>query len=220
MNTYNTSKTNKVIRGSNRATYDKDTIDSIIEAGFIGYVSYLFEDTPITIPMAYGKIEDKIYLHGSLKNRMLLSILENEQMSMTIMHLDGLVLTRSGFHHSVNYRSVTVFGKATKVEKPKLKTAALKCVIDQMIPKRWDTLRPMTDKELKSTLVIEVRINNASAKVRAEGAIDEKSDLELPIWAGVIPIKQIAEVPISDNSVLENIKVPKHVLDYYYQNRN
>ena len=220
MNTYNTSKMNKVIRGSNRATYDKKTVNAIIETGFIGYVSYVFEGTPITIPMAYGKIEDKIYLHGSLKNRMLLSILKNEQMSMTIMHLDGLVLARSGFHHSVNYRSVTLFGKASTVENRKLKKEALKSVIDQMIPNRWDSLRPMTEKEFNATLVIEMTIETASAKVRADGAIDEKPDLELPIWAGVIPIKQVAEAPISDQLLEDTIQIPAHVQDYYVKNKN
>ncbi|WP_299547172.1 pyridoxamine 5'-phosphate oxidase family protein [Seonamhaeicola sp.] len=220
MESYSTSELNKVIRGSNRATYDTKTIHTIIDAGFIGHVSYVFEGTPICIPMAYGKIGDKIYLHGSLKNRMLSSILENEQMSMTIMHLDGLVLARSGFHHSVNYRSVTLFGKATKVEDDKLKTEALKCVIDQMIPNRWDSLRPMTEKELNATLVIEIAIETASAKVRADGAIDEKSDLELPVWAGVIPIKQVAKAPISDQLLEDTVQIPAHVKDYYVKNKN
>ncbi len=219
MSSYNTSSLNKVVRGSNRATYDAETINTILNDGFIGYVSYVFEGTPISIPMAYGKIGSKIYLHGSLKNRMLLSILQNKKVSMTVTHLDGLVLARSGFHHSVNYRSVTLFGNATKVEDDSLKREALKCVIDQMIPNRWNSLRPMTDKEFNATLVIEVNIETASAKVRDVGAIDEKSDLELPIWAGVVPIKQIAETPISDDLLGDNIEIPSHVIDYYEKNK-
>ncbi len=219
MSSYNTSSLNKVTRGSNRATYDAETINTILNDGFIGYVSYAFEGTPISIPMAYGKIGSKIYLHGSLKNRMLLSILLNKKVSMTVMHLDGLVLARSGFHHSVNYRSVTLFGNATKVEDDNLKKEALKCVVDQMIPNRWDSLRPMTDKEFNATLVIEVNIETASAKVRDEGAIDEKSDLKLPIWAGVVPIKQIAETPISDDLLDDSIEIPSHVIKYYEKNK-
>ncbi len=215
MSSYNTSSLNKVTRGSNRATYDAETINTILNDGFIGYVSYVFEGTPISIPMAYGKIGSKIYLHGSLKNRMLLSILQNKKVSMTVMHLDGLVLARSGFHHSVNYRSVTLFGNATKVEDDSLKREALKCVIDQMIPNRWGSLRPMTDKEFNATLVIEVNIETASAKVRDVGAIDEKSDLELPVWAGVVPIKQIAKTPISDGLLDDSIEIPSHVIEYY-----
>lgn len=219
MSSYNTSSLNKVIRGSNRATYDIESINTILDDGFIGYVSYVYEGLPISIPMAYGQIDNKIYLHGSLKNRMLLSILENKKVSMTVMHLDGLVLARSGFHHSVNYRSVTLFGNATKVEDDSLKRVALKRIIDQMIENRWDSLRPMTDKEFNATLVIEVPIETASAKVRAEGAIDEKSDLELPIWAGVVPIKQVALAPESDSLLDKSIEVPTHVLEYHNKNK-
>ncbi|TYA74694.1 pyridoxamine 5'-phosphate oxidase family protein [Seonamhaeicola marinus] len=220
MSSYNTSNLNKVIRGSNRATYDIETVNTILDDGFIGYVSYVYDGTPISIPMAYGKIGDKIYLHGSLKNRMLLSILDNKKVSITVMHLDGLVLARSAFHHSVNYRSVTLFGDAVKVEDENVKRTALKCIVDQMIEGRWNTLRPMTDKEFNATLVIEVPIQTASAKVRAEGAIDEKSDLELPIWAGVVPMKQVALAPESDNLLNPNTHVPKHVLEYCEEHKD
>ncbi|MEC3905393.1 pyridoxamine 5'-phosphate oxidase family protein [Tamlana sp. 2201CG12-4] len=215
MKEFQKSELNKVIRGVNRATYNIDTVSSILDAGFIGFISYTYQSKAITIPMAYGRMGNKIYLHGSKKNRMLLTLLQNKAASITIMHLDGLVLARSGFHHSVNYRSATLFGTLSQLEDPIKKEEALKCIVDQMIPKRWEKLRPMTEKEFNSTLVVEMVIETASAKVRDEGAIDEKNDMNLPIWAGVIPIKQVAEFPESDTFLSENIKIPKHVLNYY-----
>ncbi|MEP5339233.1 MAG: pyridoxamine 5'-phosphate oxidase family protein [Algibacter sp.] len=215
MKAYQTSELNKVKRGASRGTYNIEQINTILDAGFVGYVSYAFNKNAITIPMAYGRIEDKIYLHGSKKNRMLLALLENKQASMTVMHLDGLILARSGFHHSVNYRSATIFGNAIQIDEPILKEKALKCVVDQMIPERWDSLRDMNDKEFNGTLVVELTIETASAKVRDVGVLDEKADLDLPIWAGVVPIKQIAEFPVSDHLLKDDVEIPKHVLDYY-----
>jgi nitroimidazol reductase NimA-like FMN-containing flavoprotein (pyridoxamine 5'-phosphate oxidase superfamily) len=215
MSTYNVSPLNKVKRGPNRAMYDVEEINKIIDSGFIAHVAYNYNGKAICIPMAYGRIENKIYLHGSLKNRMLLALLEAREATLTIMHLDGLVLARSGFHHSVNYRSVTLFTSVQKIDNAKTKEAALKCVMDYMIPNRWDSLRTMNTKEFNSTLVLELEIQTASAKVRAEGVNDEKMDLELPIWAGIIPIKQIAEAPINDALLTEDVDMPQHITNYY-----
>ncbi len=215
MSTYSVSELNKVKRGPNRATYNIEEINTIIDAGFIAHVAYNFNGKAICIPMAYGRIGDKMYLHGSLKNRMLLALLEAKEASLTIMHLDGLVLARSGFHHSVNYRSVTLFTSVSKVENDALKQTALKCIVDYMMPNRWDSLRTMNSKEFNSTLVLELEIQTASAKVRAEGVNDEKTDLDLPIWAGIIPIRQIAEAPLKDGVLDETIETPQHVIDYY-----
>ena len=126
MKEYQKSKLNRVKRGANRATYDVEKINTILDAGFIGYVSYIFQGKAIAIPMAYGREENKIYLHGSQANRMLTSILEVKEISMTVMHLDALVLARSGFHHSVNYRSATIFGTAKKVEDVTEKDGSIK----------------------------------------------------------------------------------------------
>lgn len=219
MKNYQISELNKVKRGAKRAIYDVEKINQILDASFVGHVSYVFQGRSICIPMAYGRIDDKIYLHGSRKNRMLLALLEAEEASMTVMHLDGLVLARSGFHHSVNYRSVTLFGRATQIDEPLLKEKALKQVVDQMIPGRWDGLRKMNEKEFNSTLVVELTIETASAKVRAEGVLDEKQDESLPIWAGIIPLKQIAEAPVGDEKLPETAEVPNHVAVYYQKNK-
>lgn len=219
MRQFDKQKINTVRRGSKRALYDIEEVNAILDAGFVGHVAYVFEGTAISIPMAYGRSADKIYLHGSLKNRMLNTLLKSVQMSMTVMHLDALVLARSGLHHSVNYRSATVFGNVGKVMKTSEKESALRCIVDHMIDGRWESLRPMLPKELDGTLVLEMTIETASAKVRDGGVQDEKSDLTLPIWAGLVPLRQIAEKPISDDLLSAGTKVPEHVKAYYENNK-
>ncbi|WP_136483150.1 pyridoxamine 5'-phosphate oxidase family protein [Cognatitamlana onchidii] len=215
MKEYTKTTLNQVKRGANRALYETKTIHNILDATFIGFVSYIHDKRAISIPMAYARIGNKLYLHGSRKNRMLLSLLENKKASMTVMVLDGLVLARSAFHHSVNYRSVTVFGELCQVDEPKKKETALKHIVNHMIPNRWETLRPMSSKEFNATLVVELTIETASAKVRSEGAIDDKSDMDLPIWAGVIPLKQVANPPVKDKHLAKDILMPEHVSSYY-----
>jgi len=215
MREFDKQKINTVRRGSKRALYDIEKVNTILDAGFVGYVAYVFEGTAISIPMAYGRAADRIYFHGSLKNRMLNTLLKSGRISMTVMHLDALVLARSGLHHSVNYRSATVFGSVGKVRNTSEKESALKCIVDHMIDGRWESLRPMLAKELDGTLVLEMTIETASAKVREVGVQDEKSDLTLPIWAGLVPLKQIAEKPISDDLLPAGTKVPEHIITYY-----
>ncbi len=219
MKEYPKSKLNRIKRGAIRATYDVEKINSILDAGFIGYVTYIFEGKPIAIPMGYGRDGDKIYLHGSQANRMFLALLKAGEVSMTVMHLDALVLARSGLHHSVNYRSATLFGSLKKVEDNAQKEAGLKCFMEHMMKGRWDGIREMTPGELDRTLVVEMTIETASAKIRDVGVKDEPEDESLPIWAGLVPLKQVAEFPISDELLPENIDIPEHVLDYYQQNK-
>ncbi|MDE1206689.1 pyridoxamine 5'-phosphate oxidase family protein [Tenacibaculum larymnensis] len=215
MKEYQKSKINRVKRGQNRAVYDIEKINTILDAGFIGFVSYVYEGKAISLPMAYGRKEDKIYLHSSQANRMLLSLLEAGEMSMTVMHLDALVLARSGLHHSVNYRSATLFGSVKKIENTKEKEAALYSFMEHMMKGRWDGIRPMKPEELDRTLVVEMTIETASAKVRDVGVNDEPEDENLPIWAGLVPLKQIALPPISDENLKEDIQIPNHVIEYY-----
>ncbi|MBL4568362.1 MAG: pyridoxamine 5'-phosphate oxidase family protein [Flavobacteriaceae bacterium] len=219
MKAYEKSNLNRIKRGANRATYDVEKINSILDAGFIGYVSYVFEGRAITLPMAYGRKDNKIYLHGSQGNRMLNMLLDAKDISMTVMHLDALVLARSGLHHSVNYRSATLFGSAKKIEDPQEKEAGLKCFMEHMMQGRWDGIRAMHPEELDRTMVVEMHIETASAKIRDVGVQDEDEDYGLPVWAGLVPLKQIATQPISDERLPDNIKVPKHVLDYYKANK-
>ncbi|WP_299121016.1 pyridoxamine 5'-phosphate oxidase family protein [uncultured Tenacibaculum sp.] len=219
MKEYSKSKLNRVKRGQNRATYDVEKINTILDAGFIGYVSYVYQGGAITLPMAYGRKDNKIYLHGSQANRMLLALLEAKEMSMTVMHIDALVLARSGLHHSVNYRSATLFGSVKKVTNPEEKDAALFCFMEHMMKGRWDGIRPMHQKELDRTMVVEMTIETASAKIRDVGVADEPEDYNLDVWAGLVPIKQIALPPISDEKLKEGIEIPQHVTNYYNQNK-
>lgn len=219
MKTYEQSKLNRVKRGANRATYDVEKINAILDAGFIGYVAYNYEGKAITIPMAYGRMDNKIILHGSNANRMLTSLLKAGEMSMTVMHLDALVLARSGFHHSVNYRSATLFGAVKIIENKEEKDAALFCFMEHMMKGRWDGIRAMNQAEFDRTLTIEMTIETASAKIRDVGVNDEPEDYDLNVWAGLMPIKQIAEYPIADKGKPQEMEIPKHVLDYYHQNK-
>jgi nitroimidazol reductase NimA-like FMN-containing flavoprotein (pyridoxamine 5'-phosphate oxidase superfamily) len=219
MKEYSKSKLNRIKRGQNRGTYDVEKIDAILDAGFLCFASYIYEGKAISIPMAYGKKGNKIYLHGSQANRMLLFLLHAQEASLTVMHLDGLVLARSGLHHSVNYRSATLFGPIKKVTDDSEKEAALECVMDQMIQNHWNSLRPMHQKELDRTLVLEMTIETASAKIRDVGVNDEPEDYDTNVWAGVVPIKQVAEMPIPDDQLKAGIATPQHVLDYYEENK-
>lgn len=218
MKEYPKSKLNKIKRGQKRATYDVEKINKVLDAGFIGYVSYIYEDEAISLPMAYGRKGDKIYLHGSQGNRMLLALIVAGKMSMTVMHLDALVLARSGLHHSVNYRSATIFGSVKKLEDAEEKEAALFCFMEHMMKGRWDAVRPINEAELTRTMVVEITIQTASAKIRDVGVDDEPEDYDLNVWAGLVPLKMVAEQPIPDKGIPEKMDVPQHVLDYIQGN--
>lgn len=220
MEDYTKSKLNRVKRGQNRADYSIENINTILDAGFIGYAAYNFKGKAITIPMAYGRKDNTIILHGSNANRMLTTLLKAKEMSFTVMHLDALVLARSGFHHSVNYRSATLFGSVKKIEDATKKNEALFTFMEHMMPGRWNHIRKMTKAEFDRTLVVEMTIETASAKIRDVGVNDEPEDENLNVWAGLMPIKQIAEYPIADKGKPQKMEIPKHILDYYEQNQS
>ncbi|MEM9328255.1 MAG: pyridoxamine 5'-phosphate oxidase family protein [Bacteroidota bacterium] len=205
------STLNKVVRGAKRALYEREIAYDIIDSHMICHVAYVYEGYAISIPTGYGRSGDMLYLHGSLKNRMLLGILEADKVSVTITHLDGLVLARSVFHHSVNYRSAMVFGKPRVVEDPDEKMKALEVITENFIQGRWQEARTPNDKEFRSTLVIGVSIDQFSAKVRAEGVNDELSDMELDIWAGVVPIHGMYGQPIPEKDLNSAIEAPDSV---------
>ncbi len=190
---------NKVVRGPKRATYDQDQVYQIVDDHVICHVAYDYEGTPITIPTGYGRKADTIYLHGSLKNRMILGISKAERVSITITHLDGLVLARSVFHHSVNYRSAILFGRPRLVEDPTEKMEALELITENFLEGRWKEARHPNKKEFDGTLVIAVEVEDASAKIRAEGVNDEKEDLSLDVWAGVVPLNTVPGMPLTES---------------------
>lgn len=214
MSEYQVTPLNKVIRGSKRANYNVEEINRILDDAFLCHVGYVWQNNAIVIPTAYGREGDTIYIHGSLKNRMITNLLDAGNASISVTHLDGLVLARSAFHHSANYRSVNVFGKVRKVEDPIEKMNALACILNHMVPEHWDNVRQPNAKEFSATLVMAIKIETASAKVRAEGVVDEKEDHSLPIWAGVIPIRQVASDPVTDADLQDDIEIPDAVLKY------
>ncbi len=216
---YQVTELNKVKRGPKRASYEVETVYSILDDAFLCHIGYVFKGKAIVIPTAYCRRGDKIYIHGSLKNRMMLSLLEAGEASLSVTHLDGLVLARSAFHHSANYRSATVFGTVKKVDNPKEKMDALAYILNHMVPGHWDHVRQPNEKEFNATLVLEISIDTASAKVRAEGVNDEPEDHKLPIWAGVVPIKQVAFDAVSDNDLPKGVEVPDSVLKYVENNK-
>ena len=219
MSTYPISELNKVIRGSKRANYNVETIHTILDAEFMCHVGYVWDDQAIVIPMAYGRKDSTIYLHGSLKNRMMLNLLKTEKASITVTILDGLVLARSAFHHSANYRAATVFGTVRNVTDDAEKWNALAYITNHMVAGHWDHVRQPNPKEFKSTLVIALDIETASAKIRTGGVVDETEDLTLPIWAGVVPLRRVADPALSETDLPEGVGVPSSVTEYVERNR-
>ncbi len=208
---YEPTKLSKVKRGKNRADYDKTTVFKILDTHFICHVPYVFEDTPITIPMAYARSGETIYLHGATGNRMLKSIASLEKMSITVTHLDGLVLARSAFHHSVNYRSAVVFGTPRIVTEEAEKHHAFEMLLEQMAKGRSKEVRETSANELKITKVLALDITEASAKVRNGDPVDDDEDYNLELWAGVVPIKHLYEKEITDPNLVFDLATPPSV---------
>jgi nitroimidazol reductase NimA-like FMN-containing flavoprotein (pyridoxamine 5'-phosphate oxidase superfamily) len=173
-----------------RASYDVEVVHGILDAGLVCEIGFVEAGRPVVIPTAYVRVDDAIVVHGSSKNRTLLALADGGEFCCTVTLLDGLVLARSAFHHSVNYRSVVAFGRGCTVEDAGEKEALLRAFFDRLYPGRWDVVRPPTPAELKATLVIRLPLGEVSAKVRSGPAIDDEADYALPIWAGVAPITQ------------------------------
>ncbi|MEO1262475.1 MAG: pyridoxamine 5'-phosphate oxidase family protein [Bacteroidota bacterium] len=205
---------NKVKRLPKRGHYDQKTIYKILDDHFLCHVGFVVDGQPFVIPTSYGREDNKLYLHGSSKSRMLMNAEKGIPICVTVTHLDGLVLARSSFNHSMNYRSVVVYGKARKLEGEE-KEKALFVISENILKGRWDEARVPTEKELKATTVLSVEIDSASAKIRSGPPGDDKPDYELDVWAGVIPIKHIMEPPIPDPVLRDGIPVPESVKNVY-----
>lgn len=218
MNSFDKKPLNKVVRGSKRATYDKDKIYEILDSHFLCHIPYTYDGTAIVIPTAYARKGDTVYIHGSMKNRMMLSLLKQEQVSLTVTHLDGLVLARSVFHHSMNYRSATVFGKPFLVENDADKMDALELIVDNMIAGRWKEAREPNQKELNATLVVGIEITDASAKIRDEGANDELADMDLDVWAGVLEIETNPGKVVKNADAKPELETPDSVKGFRFVN--
>jgi len=185
------SARNKVKRVHERGSYDKAAVFAILDAALLCHVSYVIEGQPFCTPTLFWREGEVLYWHGSSASRMLKHLKQGTPACLAVSHLDGLVLARSGFHHSANYRSAMCFGTAQFVEDADEKLQALKNVVDRFYPGRTKTLRPIDPQEFKATSVIKMRIDEASAKVRAKNVVDDEEDYATPLWAGVIPVAQV-----------------------------
>jgi nitroimidazol reductase NimA-like FMN-containing flavoprotein (pyridoxamine 5'-phosphate oxidase superfamily) len=196
-----------VKRLAKRAVYDKKQIHSILDEGFVCHVGFAVDGQPYVIPTGYARVGDHIYIHGSAASRMLRTLEQGLEVCVTVTLVDGFVLARSAFHHSMNYRSVVVLGKARLVTDPDEKVTALRSFTNHVVPGRWDEVRQPTAQELKSTTVLALPLEEVSAKVRTGTPIDDEEDYALPIWAGVVPIRMTVAEPVSDGRVLPGVAV-------------
>jgi hypothetical protein len=185
------SARNKIKRVHERGSYDKAAVFAILDAALLCHVSYVIDGQPFCTPTLFWRDDEVLYWHGSAASRMLKHLKQGTPACLTVSHLDGLVLARSGFHHSANYRSAMCFGTAQFVEDADEKLQALKNVVDRFYPGRTKTLRAIDPQEFKATSVIKMRIDEASAKVRAKNVVDDEEDYATPLWAGVIPVAQV-----------------------------
>ena len=202
----------RVKRLPERGRYDRETIHAILDAGFVCHVGFVADGQPVVVPTSYWRQEDQVYFHGSSASRMLRALTaEGARCCLTVTHTDGLVLARSAFHHSINYRSVMLFGTALPVEDEAEKLASLEAFVERLFPGRWGTLRPVTASELRGTAVLRLPIEEASAKVRTGPPKDDEADYAFPIWAGLIPLATVAGPVEPDPRLAPGVELPEHV---------
>jgi uncharacterized protein len=193
-----------------RGAYDRETIHAILDEGLVCHVGFASEGQPYVIPMFYGREGDRLYLHGSAASRMLVGLASGWPVCLTVTLLDGLVLARSSYNHTANYRSVVVLGPATLVTDPERKTAALRVISEHLMPGRWAEIRPPSASELKATSIIEIPLDEASAKIRTGPPKDDPADLTRPVWAGVLPLTVVPGEPVTDRMGIP-AAVPEHL---------
>ncbi|MEM9858434.1 MAG: pyridoxamine 5'-phosphate oxidase family protein, partial [Bacteroidota bacterium] len=210
MSNYLVDGRNKVKRVPGRGHYDTETVYSILDDAFICHVSFVLEGQPFLIPTLYGRERNKLFLHGANTSRLIKHLAKGFPVSLAVTHVDGIVLARSAFHHSANYRSVVLYGTAELLPEDQ-KEHALFVISENVLKGRWKESRLPTKKELKATAVLALEIEQASAKIRTGGPKDDRSDHDLDIWAGVLPITPIIGQPIADEQLREGIPVPPSV---------
>lgn len=211
---YPASERTRVVREPHRGAYDRATAYQILDEGFICHVGFVIDGQPFVIPTGYGRSGDNLYIHGSAASRMLRNLEKGVPVCVTVTLLDGLVLARSIFNHSMNYRSVVVLGMAMIVDEPQEKLAALRTVSEHILPGRWAEVRQPTEKELKATHVMRLPITEFSAKVRQGPPIDDEQDYTFPTWAGVIPLQMVAGKPVEDARLMAGQMTPRYAVHY------
>ncbi|MDP9160207.1 MAG: pyridoxamine 5'-phosphate oxidase family protein [Acidobacteriota bacterium] len=208
-----TSRT-RVVREPDRAVYDRAAAYEILDEGFICHVGFSLEGQPYVIPTSYGRDGDVLYIHGSAASRMLRSLESGIPVCVTVTLLDGLVLARSIFNHSMNYRSVVVLGTALGVKDPAEKLKVLRLLSEHILPGRWDDSRQPNEKELKATTALRLPITEFSAKVRQGPVVDDEEDYAFPTWAGIVPLTMKTGIPINDGRLDPTFEVPEYAKNY------
>lgn len=214
MSEFTPTERTQVKRLPKRGKYDHETVYSILDSGFVCHVGFNADGQPYVIPTNYGRSGDTLYLHGSAASRMLRTLSEGVPVCVTVTHVDGLVLARSAFHHSVNYRSVVILGTAQLVEDPAEKMEALRIFTEHVMKGRWDDVRQPTEQELKGTTVLSLPLEEVSAKVRTGGPIDDEADYALPVWAGVLPLETVPKAPLPDARLKTDTPIPAYLKNY------
>ena len=202
----------RVVREPDRAVYDREAVNHLLDEGFLCHVGFVVDGQPFVIPTSYGREGDVLYIHGSAASRMLRNLSQGIRVCITVTLLDGLVLARSIFNHSMNYRSVVILGTATLVDDPEEKLKALRVLSEHIMPHRWDDSRQPNEKELKATSALRVPIEEFSAKVRQGPAVDDEPDYSFPTWAGVIPLDTTVGTPIRDERC--QLELPEYLRKY------
>jgi uncharacterized protein len=208
------TKRTTVRRLPKRARYERDVVNAILDEAMICHVGFVHEGHPYVIPTGFARDGDTLFVHGSNASRMLRTLARGVPVCVTVTLLDGLVVARSAFHSSMNYRSVVILGTATPMMDPDAKLAAMRALVDHLIPRRWDDLRAITPKELAQTTVLAIPLREASAKVRTGGPLDDEDDYALPIWAGVVPLSMTPKQPIPDERLTDAPAAPGYVRRY------
>lgn len=197
-----------------RGSHEREVIDQILDEGFICHVGFAVDGQPFVIPTGYARVKDQLIVHGSQASRMLRALGQGIDVCITVTLIDGLVLARSAFHHSMNYRSVMVFGRAKVIDDREEKLQALFALSEHMIRGRWQDVREPSEEELRQTTVLTLPIEEGSAKIRTGPPLDDEEDYSLDVWAGVVPLKVVAEKPISDPRLPAQTAIPEYAALY------
>jgi len=214
METIQQTERTRVRRLPDRGHYERDVINAILDEALVCHVGFVADGQPYVIPTAFGRVDDRLYLHGSAASRTLRSLASGIPVCVTVSLIDGLVLARSAFHHSINYRSVVVLGTAQAVVDREERLAALEAISEHIVPGRWREVRPPNDQELKATAVLRLLLSEASAKIRTGPPLDDAADLTQPCWAGVIPLRLVAGEPVADPKLAADIQPATSVVGY------
>ncbi len=204
----------KIRRLHERAHYNREAINSVLDAGLVCHVGYCIDGLPHVTTTSYWRTGDRLFWHGSSASRMLRQLRQAVPVSINVSLIDGLVLARSGFHHSVNYRSVTLYGEAALVADEAAKLAALEAFTERLLPGRWAELRPTTSQELKATTVLCLPIVEGAAKIRTGPPKDDEADYALDVWAGVVPLRLVADAPVPDPRLRPDLPLPDYLANY------